>query len=170
MHVHKINAHGQKDDRIISCSICKKIFKSIQGFTWHLKTHEKPDTAEVFKCDICEKSFALKTELKSHYSARHGVRREYKCDLCSKTFNQLGGLKRHKNDIHDKAIDSNLRKCNICEKTFTSSRSKERLKRHVKDVHSEVKLKCKICDNEFKSKSTLVKHMKKLHLIAKKTV
>ena len=171
LHVHKINAHGQKDDRRISCStcICNKIFKSITGFKWHLKTHEKPDKAEVLKCDICEKNFPLKTELKAHYISLHGFKIEHKCDLCSNSYNRLPTLQRHKNDIHDK-IDSNLRKCNICEKTFTSSRSKERLKRHMKDVHSEVKLNCKICNNEFKSKSTMEKHMKKLHLIAKKTV
>ena len=53
-------------------------------------TGERP-----FKCEQCDKSFAVKAALKDHVRVHTGER-PYTCDACSKSFTSSGALRIHK--------------------------------------------------------------------------
>ena len=47
--------------------------------------------------------------------------------------------------------------CNDCHKKFASVRNR---RRHMKEVHGDIKYACPECDKEFPRKDTLKRHMK----------
>ncbi len=53
-------------------------------------------------CDVCEKLFLSKWDLRRHIQTVHEKRRNEKCFICQKTFGQKGTLNRHIRYIHTK--------------------------------------------------------------------
>jgi KRAB domain-containing zinc finger protein len=56
-----------------------------------------------FRCDVCDKSFAIQTDFKRH-KIMHSEERPYDCEVCNMSFRYLNALKehmfRHNNDYH----------------------------------------------------------------------
>ena len=52
------------------------------------------------KCDICNKSFTQKSNLRQHVASVHEGK-TFKCDFCSSNFTEKGGLKRHIKSVHE---------------------------------------------------------------------
>ena len=50
----------------------------------------------VNKCDICDKNYSNKENLKKHFIAIHEGHKDYKCD----SFSQAGYLKKHIHTVH----------------------------------------------------------------------
>ena len=68
------------------------------------------------KCNICEKSYSLKSSFTSHRKFVHDEK-TLNCEKCEMTFRFSCKLIRHEIDIHEtRAID-----CELCEKTFFSA-------------------------------------------------
>ena len=96
----------------------------------------------MFKCEICQKSFGTEYFLIRHNlickksdddsangvvsEANHEVHKDHKCDTCGKTFSKAPSLKRHISAVHKN------NKCEYCGKTFFKASS---LKRHVSAAH-----------------------------------
>ena len=55
----------------ITCSICEKSFKRMQGLTRHLETVHTPDVLTRFYCNFCDCSFNRKDNLLRHVSKAH---------------------------------------------------------------------------------------------------
>ena len=53
-----------------------------------------------YKCDICDKSFALKSILQTHIGSVHKKKNPFKCEICDYRCSQKGDLKKHRNSIH----------------------------------------------------------------------
>ena len=81
-----------------------------------------------YQCDICEKSFTMKSDLRRHVATVHNKERPFQCPQCSKTFGQSGSLKTHVSVVHNKESFQ----CSKCSKTFTR---KINMKEHVTNVH-----------------------------------
>ena len=81
-----------------------------------------------YNCEKCDKSYALKGDLKKHIKSVHDNVR-YNCDKCDKIFSQKGHLKTHIKSIHDKVRDYN---CDRCEKSFSQ---KGDLNKHIQSVN-----------------------------------
>ena len=109
-------------------------------------------------CDICQKTFKKKHQLKNHGLVHSGIKK-FECQFCRKLFKQLGHLKIHTEEIH-KIEDSSL-VCDICDKSFKSAR---KLKYHQKYTHSQSKKKvpCPTCGSEF-SRGKLKQHILRDH-------
>ena len=104
-----------------------------------------------FECNICEKAFANRYELRIHMDT-HKKERTFKCDKCEKAFTESRYLKSHKH-LHD---EEKPFKCNNCPKAFKLS---QYLKRHFRIHRGEKPFKCNNCPKAFK----LAQHLK-IHL------
>ena len=81
-----------------SCSICKKDFKYDRALARHSIRHgEKP-----FTCDICNKAFYRKDELKEHMYSHDGTmdQRLHVCPTCGHSFKTAGKMRDHKRTTH----------------------------------------------------------------------
>ena len=70
--------------------MCKKAFFS----KTNVKQHDQRVHGEVrlFKCDLCNKSFAFEQDLK-HHSIVHSKESRYQCDVCNMSFLYLLSVK-----------------------------------------------------------------------------
>lgn len=107
----------------VSCPICQhKITKQL------LKCHiEQHSLTNLFKCEVCEKAFKIKSSLYTHLKTVHVVEK-VQCDICNKYFRNKELLKSHIK-IHLKVP------CPICRKPILSQRTKL----HLRKCHSSGK-------------------------------
>lgn len=74
-------------------------------------TFDKPNNdTRLYKCDICNKSFIRKQDIK-HHVLEHIEENLYKCDLCYKYFTTKRELDKH---INNHPFD-----CDFCNENFT---------------------------------------------------
>jgi len=61
-----------------------------------MKEHYQLVHCEVrpFRCDVCNKSFAVQTDFQRH-KIRHSEDRPYQCEVCNMSFRYLNALKEH---------------------------------------------------------------------------
>ncbi|KAK5168254.1 zinc-finger protein [Saxophila tyrrhenica] len=75
---------------------CDKGFVTKEQLKNHETTHTK---SRKYKCDLCSKSFAVKSALTTHITAVHKEEKTHKCDMCGKSFADSSNLSKHK-QIH----------------------------------------------------------------------
>ncbi|CAG5153612.1 uncharacterized protein ALTATR162_LOCUS3252 [Alternaria atra] len=84
------------------CHLCSKQADTQGKLNRHLKTHTKP-----FRCETCQKGFALRLDLGRHVKARHRAGNEqYRCHVeeCIFTSNRKDNLRRHQAKFHGAAL------------------------------------------------------------------
>ena len=90
-----------------------------------------------FACDVCNKTFSLKSSLGKHKTAIHGSKesKKFKCLVCGKAFNFKDRLKTHLKYVHSKVRPIACKfECEHCQKRFSSKGS---LQRHY-EVHGTI--------------------------------
>eukprot|EP01083_Nonionella_stella_P280165 952969_1 len=110
-----------------------------------------------YKCNLCQKEFVLKHNLKKHRKTVHAKEMLW-CDVCGKQFTSQSRLNTHVQSVHE-----NLRpfQCEICTKKF---KTKSNLAEHIHGVHQKLRpFGCQICTKMFKTKSSRTKHVKRVH-------
>ncbi|XP_013163749.1 PREDICTED: zinc finger protein 43-like isoform X8 [Papilio xuthus] len=108
------------------CQICKARFKNYYQKTRHMM---QMHNAEGIKCDVCDKRFNLKSNLKLHMRSVHLKERKFECSECNMRF----FVKRHMIG-HYLATHTNERKfkCDICGKAYATENSR---RKHLKKNH-----------------------------------
>ena len=62
-----------------------------------LKNHETTHTKDrKFKCNQCDKAFAVKSALTTHIAAVHEDKKTHKCEVCGKAFADSSNMSKHK--------------------------------------------------------------------------
>ncbi|XP_053687221.1 zinc finger protein ZFP2-like [Sabethes cyaneus] len=135
------------------------------------------------KCPKCKKRFRRRFELAKHMIDEHNEGL-FKCDLCGKSYMYRSILERHKL-THPGGLD-----CEFCDRTFQSNTilaTHRRLyceqKPNLGDISeiasddhpndpeanhtSNTSLKCVICDEEFQSNASLIRHRRRCHSVQK---
>ncbi|XP_023939879.2 zinc finger protein 62 isoform X3 [Bicyclus anynana] len=159
---------------ILSRHKCNHTCLTAQQLDVHAKIHEVQGP---FVCDICNKSFNWKSNLKRHMSIHLNIRL-HKCDTCEREFHRKESLRCHitrkhygvktepKGEIFTlKQNEDGTRKykCKKCEKCFKSTTE---VRTHNTFVHLKMSrpnhARCRICNVEVSIRDR-VSHMEKEH-------
>lgn len=133
---------------------CTECYKSFSRST-HLKRHQLTHSDErPFGCKHCEKRFRRADHLKKH-ETQHLKIKPHKCDQCEKTFGRLEHLRYHTAQRHTNNPATAF-ECIECK--FVCETAKE-LRRHQKS-HYKHEIICKVCNEQFTTKSELNEHSK----------
>ncbi|XP_064627948.1 zinc finger protein 728-like [Lineus longissimus] len=122
-HVYYI--HSGTLEKQYTCDVCGKSFlKNAQRKKHKIAVHDK---AKPYKCEICEKCIADRSNFVRHMLT-HSQVRPFICEICGKSFVQKYNLVIHvRNHTGEKPFS-----CKICGKGFADKRE---VKRHEKNVH-----------------------------------
>lgn len=105
-----------------------------------------------FKCQMCNKSFDHKSNLRRHIVSIHDKVKKFKCKLCAQMYRYKWNLKYHVKQHKGPKIYT----CYKCNKAFAlKSNLVKHIKHHLEDVNQ-----CKICYEVFQEKETLEEHVK----------
>ena len=141
--------HGGKQ-KMLSCTMCTKLFISEVELSEHMKVHKK---SKEFHCNICKCSFVTKHTLRRHESRRHNKDSKFSCDYCREMFSSSAKLARHV-VAH---AGSRPFTCNICTKSFILS---HHLSQHM-GIHAPEKLfTCHHCARSYTRRDSLDIHMR----------
>ncbi|CAH0394851.1 unnamed protein product [Bemisia tabaci] len=174
-----INERGNNRDFI--CYKCGLTFEKKSQFLAHWMEHvrnnleksSKKKEARAHKCDLCKKTFTLKSSLKKHLcefcdgpagtsvtgtstKTDHHESKLFGCTFCDSSFTHQSFLERHL------AMHSDLKpfKCQTCGLLF---KRKENLSTHQRRTHSESLFKCNECSFATKHPYNLRTHQEAIH-------
>ena len=113
-----------KQDIKSKCPICEKEFP---GQYWkgnmqvHMKNTHKINIKKLavkFKCDVCDATFATKSNLQTHINTVHLNMRVHACSQCTKSYSEKRNLNRHIREVHMKikALKTQEKQVHLLEK------------------------------------------------------
>ena len=157
---------------LFSFSSCGTTFRHDSTLTMHVRTrheHKRP-----FKCEYCEHTFGRLSHLRKHMKKVCGPNKPEKpatmiiqCKYCEEIFPSKIELRKHLVTCEKKECKPKepsqvaLHVCNICNKDFASPYN---VRRHQLTHSDERPYACQYCNKAFKEKSSLTKHVKRVHL------
>ena len=109
-----------------------------------------------FICDLCDKKFPYKANLKRHIADVH-FKELKNCSKCSKVFGE-DNLKAHEDNCLPKIQRF---ECWQCQKSF---KKEKHYKEHIK-VHDENTFNCELCDKSFTTQRVLNLHIESTSLM-----
>ena len=130
------------------CSRCHEICEGKLGFCITKKYHKCyhdgiEEKKEEYPCDVCEKLFKSKQNLKSHEKSKGHLLKvqavqdtnRHFCRPCDKFFSSTTCLKKHETtcELHKKIMSGKF--CKHCDKMFAKPNG---LRRHMKKFHQEL--------------------------------
>lgn len=140
-------------DRMIPCEQCDALFSNRTSLYLHRRrVHEG---RRDFVCLVCNKQFALKTQLEVHERVHTGER-PFACSECGATFKAQSQVIVHKK-TH---TDERPFECEVCGKRL---RLGYNLKLHMRTHTGEKPYACRVCGRAFSQSGDCKKHMRVHH-------
>ncbi|XP_053699457.1 transcription factor grauzone-like [Sabethes cyaneus] len=164
-----------------TCELCAVISPTFTGFQRHVKNSHPGNKAfivccerryyrknnllehvqqlgrkDMFKCDVCFKSFINTHGVRRHKQLMHlpDHIKIYRCERCPKRFAKQTHLAVHLK--HHENLDNEIAKCSECGRTFPSEAV---LKQHVKIRHTRpTDFICDVCAKGFYSEAEFLRH------------
>ncbi|XP_031617242.1 zinc finger protein 431-like isoform X2 [Contarinia nasturtii] len=158
---HKQIQHQRMHVVVYKCELCDQTYSKHSLHAHVLQKHLKMKSIETvsdpkFICDICEKTFRTKGNIRLHMVNTHSKKLDFICDQCGNKFAALGTLQQHIQRIHN---DEKSFECEECGKRYSE---KYDFKKHYNN-HFEVKgpVECTICKK--KCQKTYIKRHMRMH-------
>lgn len=147
----------KKVPNTVECDVCGTHFNDLIIFKEHISTHKNETSKylifmDYMQCDICQKIVRTRTNFTKHM--RNHIPNSYECRTCGDKFNGIT-----QRNFHEQSHSTESLVCNICRSSFGTVRY---LKQHMRRMHSDsqVRHKCTLCANDFRSPTVLEKHLK----------
>ncbi|KAL4715899.1 hypothetical protein ACJJTC_013199 [Scirpophaga incertulas] len=142
-------------DKAYACLYCGQTFVQKSKLTYHIRKH----TGENLEtCTVCSKMFTSACSLREHMKTHNTKKANVPCPLCGRTYQDERYMLRHLRSIHTTTRYT----CPLCRKALTSAAG---LRHHVV-THSDINMyRCKICPKSYAVRRTLVKHLRRRHLL-----
>ncbi|KAM3957587.1 uncharacterized protein ACR2FA_008289 [Aphomia sociella] len=155
-HYHEKTKHlGARN--ISNCPYCNEPFRSYYQRNQHLvKVH---NNEAQYKCNVCNKSYILKSLLMYHIKKNHLMERNCQCNVCGFRFFSKKALKAHM----IKHTGERIYACEVCHKSYAR---KYTLREHMRIHNNDRRFKCDVCGMSFVQKCSLKSHLLSNHGIS----
>ncbi|XP_063837062.1 zinc finger protein 615-like [Ostrinia nubilalis] len=154
---HEKYTHNTSARYTTNCPHCDQSFTSYYQRNRHMfKEHNQ--VAASYKCNICVKSFILKSKLTSHIKKVHLMERNHICAECGQGFFIKQSLDEHMIKHNGERVF----KCTVCHKAYAR---KKTLREHMRIHNNDRRFKCGVCGSAFVQKCSLKSHMLSNHAI-----
>ena len=134
--------------------------------------NKSPSKRNKFQCELCEKFYDTKGDLKGHIQVDHDKMLQYECMFCNVRFSSKSRMQKHKT-FHHKDELNKINNEDLNEKSITIAKSKGKseqednksltksdLKQPIQLVHDKkVKFECEFCFVWHSNKFSLQKHI-----------
>ncbi|XP_060078111.1 uncharacterized protein LOC132557621 [Ylistrum balloti] len=161
---HHFDVHSNDANmKLLKCVICVKRCTSFQNLKDHMLSHYE-ETCKTHKCEICNKTFRIKSSLQMHHSLHTGLKLAYRCLEVSCQFESktVEEMKDHCTTWHNVQVEDGLHN-GTDNSTPSYDETEENVSASVK------KLKCPMgCSQKFDNITDLVSHLK-CHIKIEKT-
>lgn len=152
---HEKYTHNSGARYTTNCPHCDESFTSYYQRNRHMAVAHNT-AAATYKCNICDKSFILKSKLTSHIKKVHLMERNHICAECGQGFFIKQSLDEHMIKHNGERIF----KCTVCGKSYAR---KKTLREHMRIHNNDRRFKCGLCPLAFVQKCSLKSHMLSNH-------
>lgn len=160
---HETTQHGDQV-RDFACNDCEEKFSNKNALIYHWTINHDSESVPKIMCEVCNECFISKVSLKEHRETTHKDSNILKCDYCDASFTLKTNLLRHMKLLHVQAQSHKSEgpkfTCEVCAINFSR---RDNLSRHLKRKHgpiSDFVFECTRCLKIFHLKSNCDRHVK----------
>ena len=160
----KIKLEVEKEEGQYKCSVCPKLFVTINGLTAHQQKRHPDVYRGKHVCTICDRTFGQLGDWEDHQRIKHDAE-PLQCEMCDKTFLTRDAMYRHerfKHHLKGRRAMKKQRKilCTDCGETFQQTSA---LEDHQREKHEAPPLICETCGMDFTQKAQMYRHTRYMH-------